>query len=95
MPYKHTYVCAQLRPILCHPLDYSLSGSSIHGIFQARILDWVAISYSPGDLLDPGIEPMSLASPALAGRFFTTVPPYIYIYIYIWRKKVLMKSCFT
>ena len=94
MPYKHTYVCAQLRPILCHPLDYSLSGSSIHGIFQARILDWVAISYSPGDLLDPGIEPMSLASPALAGRFFTTVPLYIYIYIY-GKKKVLMKSCFT
>ena len=29
----------------------------------------------PGDILDPGIEPMSLASPALAGRFFTTEPP--------------------
>jgi len=29
----------------------------------------------PGDLSDPGIELMSLASPALAGRFFTTVPP--------------------
>ena len=29
----------------------------------------------PGDLSDPGIEPMSLASPALAGRFFTTEPP--------------------
>ena len=30
---------------------------------------------SPGDILDPGIEPISLASPALAGRFFTTEPP--------------------
>ena len=30
---------------------------------------------SPGDLPDPGIEPVSLGSPALAGRFFTTVPP--------------------
>jgi len=30
---------------------------------------------SPGDLPDPGIEPVSLVSPALAGRFFTTVPP--------------------
>ena len=30
---------------------------------------------SPGDLADPGIEPMSLPSPALAGRFFTTKPP--------------------
>jgi len=30
---------------------------------------------TPGDLPDPGIEPMSLVSPALAGRFFTTAPP--------------------
>ena len=44
---------------------------------------------SPGDLPNPGIKPVSLSSPALAGRFFTTVPPgkpwYIYIdrYIYV------------
>ena len=31
---------------LCNPMDCSLPGSSIHGIFQARILDWVAISFS-------------------------------------------------
>ena len=37
------------------------------GIFQARIVKWVA-----GDLSDPGIEFTSLASPALAGGFFTT-----------------------
>ena len=30
---------------------------------------------TPGDLPDPGMEPVSLASPALAGRFFTTEPP--------------------
>ena len=29
---------------LCNPMDYSLSGSSVHGIFQARVLEWVAIS---------------------------------------------------
>ena len=52
-------------------MDCSLAGSSVHEISQARILEQVAISYSR-DLLDPGIEPMSLASPALAGRFFTT-----------------------
>ena len=40
-------------------------------ILQARILEWVAIP-SPGDLPDPGIEPESLMSPALAGRVFTT-----------------------
>ena len=28
----------------CNPMDYSLLGSSVHGIFQARILEWVAIS---------------------------------------------------
>ena len=46
---------------LCDSMDYGLSGSSVHGIFQARIQEWVAISFSPGDLLGPGIEP---ASPA-------------------------------
>ena len=33
-------------PTLCHPMDYSPSGFSVHGIFQARILEWVAISSS-------------------------------------------------
>ena len=33
---------------LCDPMDYSLAGSSIHGIFQARVLEWVAISFSRG-----------------------------------------------
>ena len=37
---------AQLCPTLCNPMDYSLPGSSIHGIFQARVLEWVAISFS-------------------------------------------------
>ena len=41
------------------------------GILQARILEWVAIP-PPGDLPDPGIEPVSPVSPAFAGRFFTT-----------------------
>ena len=41
------------------------------GYSQARILDWVAISPHHGDLPDPGIEQ---ASPAWAGRFFTTEP---------------------
>ena len=36
------------RVWLCGPMDCSLPGSSIHGIFQARILDWVAISFSRG-----------------------------------------------
>ena len=52
-------------------MDYSLPGSSIHGISQTRILEWVAIP-SPGDLPDPGIE---LSSTALAGGLFSTEPP--------------------
>ena len=35
---------AQSAPTLCNPMDCSLPGSTIHGIFQARILEWVAIS---------------------------------------------------
>ena len=39
---------AQLCPTLCDPIDYSLPGSSLHGILKARILEWVAISFSRG-----------------------------------------------
>ena len=38
----------KLCPTVCNPLDCSLSGSSVHGILQARILEWVAISFSRG-----------------------------------------------
>ena len=44
---------------LCHAVDCSLLGSSAQGIFQARILEWVAVP-SPGGLPDPRIEPASL-----------------------------------
>ena len=65
---------------LCNPMDYSPRGSSVHGIFQTRILEWKkkkeywnGLSFpSLEELSNPGIEPVS---PALAGRFFTTEPP--------------------
>ena len=60
--------CAELCLTLCDLMDRSLPGSSGCGIFQARILEWIAIS-SPGDLPDPGIKPLSLVFPELAGRF--------------------------
>ena len=41
-------VCAQLGPTLCNPMDFSPPGSSVHGIFQAGILEQVAISSSRG-----------------------------------------------
>ena len=37
---------AQSCPTLCGPMDCSLSGSSVHGILQARVLEWIAISFS-------------------------------------------------
>ena len=46
----------QSCPTLCKPMDFSLPGSSVHGILQARIPGWVAIPFS-GDLHNPGIEP--------------------------------------
>ena len=42
----HQSEVAQSCPTLCDPMDCSLPGSSVHGIFQARILEWVAISFS-------------------------------------------------
>ena len=65
------YVCTQLYPTLFNPMDCSPPDSSVYRIILARILEWVVIS-SSGDLPDPGIKPMSLMSPALAGMFFTT-----------------------
>ena len=68
------YVCvcvlvAHLGLTISDLTDCSLPGSSLHGILHARVLEWVAIS-SSRDLPYPGIEPMSLRSPALASRFF-------------------------
>ena len=37
---------AQSCPTLSDPMDFSLPGSSVHGIFQARVLEWVAIAFS-------------------------------------------------
>ena len=53
------------------PVDCSPPGSSVRGILQARILEWVAMPFSRGRP-NPRIEP---GSPALAGRFLTTEPP--------------------
>ena len=55
---------------LCNPMDCSPPSSSVHGILQARILEWVAMS-SSRDLPDPGTEPSSPLSLALVGGFFT------------------------
>ena len=72
-PGKNTAAAAakslQSCPTLYDPIDGSPPGSSIHGIFQARVLQWVAISFSRG------IFPAQGFNPALAGGFFPTEPP--------------------
>ena len=58
----HVHVCLFAQPCLfCDPMDCGLPGSSVHGILQARILEWAAIPFSR-DLADPRI------------RFFTAEP---------------------
>ena len=62
---------AQSCKTLCDPMDHSLPGSSVHGVLQTRILEWVAFP-TPGDLPKPGIEPRS---PALPADSFLSEPP--------------------
>ena len=68
------HVCAKLRqsrPTLCNLMDSRLLSMGV-----PRKEYWSGLPFPiPGDLPDPGIEPMSPVSPALAGGFFTTVPP--------------------
>ena len=59
-------VCAQSCLILCDPLDCSPPGSSVHAIFQTRIPEWVAISYSKGS---------SQFSSCIGRQILITVPP--------------------
>ena len=74
--YMSVCVCVQLLSYvrLCDPMDCSPPGSSVYGIFQARILEWVAISFCRGSS-QPRDQTRISVSPALAGGFFTIVPP--------------------
>ena len=65
------YLVVQSCLTLCDPIDCSPTGSSVHGISQARILEWVAISSSRRSS-----QPRDQTSiSCMAGRFFTTGPP--------------------
>ena len=55
--------------------DCNPPGSSVLGILQAKNTGGDCHFFLPGDLPDPGIEPMSLVSPVLADRLFTSKPP--------------------
>ena len=81
--------CAELLQsflTLCNLMDCNLPGSSVPGILQAIILEWVAMPSSRGPSLARDWTYSSCAS-CIAGRFFTVEPPgkpYIYIYIHIY-----------
>ena len=85
--YQNSCLVGNLCVTVCNPMDCSPPGSSVHGIFQARIVEWVAFP-SSGDLPDAGINP---TSSELAGRFFTMNHqgrPYFLVYYTIeWRRK--------
>ena len=66
MKVKVKLFVAQLYPTLCDPMDYSQSGSSVHGVLQA-LLEWVAILFSRGSSQP---QDQTLVS-SIAGRFFT------------------------
>ena len=72
-----SYACVKflrLCPILCDPMDVARQASLSMGFSRQEY--WSGLPFpSPGDLPDPGIEPRSLMSPALAGRLFTTSAP--------------------
>ena len=76
--YIYIGLCVQLLSILCDSLDYSPPGSSVLGNFQARILEWVAISFSRGS---SWCRDQTCVS-CISGRFFTRwVIGEIYIYV--------------
>ena len=64
-------VCVQSCPTLCDPKDCSPPGSSDHGIFQARILEWVTVSFSRGSSQTRSRTHISCT----AGKFFTAESP--------------------
>ena len=71
---------AQSCKTLCDPMDHSLPGSSVHGVLQTRILEWVAFP-TPGDLPKPGIEPRSSA--LQADSLLSEPPGKLYKYIFV------------
>ena len=94
------YVCVHAQSLSCVLLfaaPWTIAYQAPLSMEISRQEYWSVLPFpTSGDLPDPGIEPVSLVSPALAGRFFTTVLPgmsmcvcvyniytHIYIYIYI------------
>ena len=80
-------LATQWCPTVCNPKDCSPPGSSVHGIFQARILEWVAISYSRGSSWPRNWIPVS----CIAGKIFI-VSNMIYVNSQIHRYRYLPRT---
>ena len=85
---------AQLCLALCDPIHCSPPGFSVHGILQARILEWVAISFSR-DL--PDTQRLNLGSPALQAGSLPTEPQGkpLYVYVCIIKKEIVKTLWFN
>ena len=88
-PSKEVHACTkslQLCLTLCNPMDCSRPGSSVHGIVQARILEWVAMAFTRGSSWPRDWTCIS-KSVALTGGFFTTSVP--------WEAQIVAQLCPT
>ena len=85
--YTYSSEVTQSCPTLCDPVDSSPPGSSVHGILQARILEWVAISFSRGSS-QPG-------SPALQAGALSSKPPRKAIYVLNFKILELAIKCLS
>ena len=80
----YMYMCAQSFqscPTLCDPVDHGPPGSSVHEILQARILKWVAISFSRGSSwprIEPGSPALQADQLSYKGSFVFVVFPILY-----------------
>ena len=78
-------------------MDCSPPGSSVHGILQAGILEWVAMPSLQGNPPNPGIKPTSLPSPVFVGGFFTLAPSYhlriTFFYVLSWEHLGISLPC--
>ena len=75
MKVKSESKVAQSCPTLSDPMDCSLPGSSVHGIFQARVLEWGAIAYPPPSKDELRIKQEATEASAMAGKQQSSLPP--------------------
>ena len=87
LTYVYTHISGKVKVkvtqsclTLCNPMDCSLPGSSVHGIFQTRILEWATVPFSRGSS-----QPRDWTQVYRGGRFRNNIPRNMnYIYVNIW-----------